>query len=102
MLDLVTTVQTRLPHHPALDAYGALFGRVERKLHAAFAAGRHWRSDIQTSFYQPFDITSAHLDHARKSLEQRLKAVEGGSRYQAGLLREKAEAKRKQESNGER
>ncbi len=94
--DLCTTFQTRLPHHPALDAYGALFGKVERKLHAAFAAGRHWRGDLQTSFYQPFNITSNHLDSVRKSLEGRLKAVEGACRYQAGFLRDKAGAKRRQ------
>lgn len=96
MPDVATTVQTRLTHHPALDACGALFGTVERRLHAALAAGRHWRGDLQTSFYQPFGITSAHLDSARKSLDQRLKAVEFGSRYQAGLLRDKAGAKRRQ------
>jgi IS605 OrfB family transposase len=91
-----TTVQTRIPAHPALDNMGELFGRVERKLHAAFEAERSWTSDLKTGFYQPFGITSQHLDHVHTSLLAKVDAVTGASRVQAEHLLRKAAAKRKQ------
>lgn len=87
------TVQTRLADHPALDAMGKLYGRIERTLHASMKASRPWRGDLQLSLYRRFDVTSDHVDHVRRGLEAKLKAAREGAAAQAEGLRAKARAK---------
>ncbi|MGY2049104.1 IS200/IS605 family accessory protein TnpB-related protein [Methylobacterium sp. JK268] len=72
---------------------GDLHGRIEHTLHAAFKAGRSWSGDLQLTLYKRFDVTSQHVDHVRRGLEGKLKAVREGAAAQAKGLREKAKAK---------
>ena len=54
------TYQTRIEGHGALDAYGELFGRVERRLFADLMAGRS-PAQLKSSYLQRFGIPARIL-----------------------------------------
>ena len=62
----VFTYQTRIPSHPALDAYADLYGRVERKLFPEIRAGRP-PEDLKSSYLELFRIPARLFNSARIS-----------------------------------
>ena len=85
VLSVIRTFETILCQAPncvealasvaTLEAYGELYGRVQRKLLAQLLKGRSWSGDLQKTFYQPFGLTSTHLAHIHKDLRAKMDAA---------------------------
>ncbi|MCS6783199.1 MAG: IS200/IS605 family accessory protein TnpB-related protein [Gloeomargarita sp. SKYG98] len=81
-------VATTPEQHEVLSAYAELFGRVERSLFAALAAGRD-KNQTGRAFLQRFGITGRQLNSARVELEGRLRAVKESQVTQVEQLQQK-------------
>ena len=72
------TYQTRFttddPGIQILDAYGALFGQVERVLFAQIAAGKH-PHQLKSLFLKRFGITARQYNGARIQLQGRIDSI---------------------------
>ncbi|MCS6783555.1 MAG: hypothetical protein NZ482_10370, partial [Gloeomargarita sp. SKYG98] len=71
-----------------LAAYAALFGRVERSLFAATAAGQD-KNQTKRKFLQRFGITARQFNSARVELEGRMQAVKERQATQVEQLQQK-------------
>jgi IS605 OrfB family transposase len=72
---MILTYQTRIPFaHPALDAYGELYGRVERSLFAAIHAGRPM-NELKRDFLKQFGITARQFNAIRITLEGKIASI---------------------------
>jgi hypothetical protein len=74
----IFTYQTRLAldaeQAAALDAYAALYGRVERSLFAAFQAGGKL-NDLKRQFLPKFGITARQFNAIRVGLEGKIDSI---------------------------
>ena len=78
----------------ALSAYGELYGRVERKLFAAVAAGRSATS-LKSAYLREYRIPARMFNGVRVSLEGKIASVrEAGKLRQDSLRRRIARAER--------
>ena len=78
----------------ALSAYGELYGRVERKLFAAVAAGRSATS-LKNAYLREYGIPARMFNGVRVSLEGKIASVqEAGKLRQDSLQRRIARAER--------
>jgi len=89
MADTVTfTYQDRLALSPeqdaALAAYGGLFGRVERKLFVAYAAGARI-NDLKSAYLERFGLTARQFNAIAIGLKGKIAAIK---ERRAGLIKE--------------
>ena len=80
----------------ALEAFACLQATMGSKLHSALSAGRKWSGDLQTTFYQQFDVNSAQLAHVYRQVKAKRDAATEGAKANAKFMVAKAEAKAKQ------
>ena len=79
------TYQMRIEDHPALDAYGELFGRVQRTLFADLMAERSSTS-LKSSYLRRFGILARMFNAARVSVEGKVKGARPGQQRQIESL----------------
>ena len=81
-----STYQTRIEGDPALDAYGELFGRVQRTLFADISAGRS-AVDLKREYLERFQIPARLFNAARVSVEGKVRSVQEGQSLRVAILR---------------
>ena len=86
----VFTFQTRIPDHPALDAYGELFGRLERSLFGQIAPGREI-SELKPGFCKSFQVPARVFNSASISVRGKSTSVQEGQPALADELKERIE-----------
>lgn len=74
------TWQTRLilstEEATALDAYAALYGKVERTLFAELAAGKRSKNDLKREYLLRFGITARQFNAIRIGLEGKVRSIQ--------------------------
>ena len=77
---MMRTWQTRLALSAELtvllDAYAALYGKVERTLFAELAAGRKSKTDLKREYLQRFGITARQFNAIRIGLEGKVRSIQ--------------------------
>ena len=84
---LTFTYQTRIEGDPALDAYGELFGRVQRTLFADVSAGRS-AVDLKREYLKRFQIPARLFNAARVSVEGKVRSVQEGQSLRVDILQD--------------
>ena len=68
------TYQTRIENHPELDAYAALYGKVERTLFADIMSGKKPAS-LKSEYLKRFNIPARMFNSIRIGLEGKISSV---------------------------
>jgi IS605 OrfB family transposase len=90
------TFTTRLTgDHPALEAWGDLQGRMERRLHSALMSGREWTGDLATTAWRGSGFSAKRLEHVYRNLKGKHDSAMEAAKFRARELERKIEAKAK-------
>ncbi len=94
---MLRAFQTVVGPHPALDAWGGLYGRVERRLHAKLSSGQAWK-ELATTYYEDDGaeaLSAKRLEHVARSLLGKRDAARKAAEEAAAVLKIKVAAKDK-------
>ena len=85
-------------NNAVLEAYAALMGTAERKIHAWLKAGKEWNAGSYATLYRSLGLSAAHFRTARDSLNGKLKSVSELAKLRVSELEGKLGYKTRQAS----